>query len=232
MSMSSVAITAAGRGLGLELVRHYAAGGDRVFAFCRDPASRAELQRVASDSGGRVTLHTMDVASDASVAAGVADLGDAPIDIVINVAAIVGDTAPELDLGSSNWDNWRAVFNTVTMGPLRVTQGFLPRLRPGNKVINITSQVGTSMWHYGGTYAYSAAKAALNRMTLALAQDLAPRGITVGLIHPGWMNTDMGGPDAETPVEESAAGIRRIVADWPADGQCHFRKWTGEPHVW
>jgi NAD(P)-dependent dehydrogenase (short-subunit alcohol dehydrogenase family) len=88
------------------------------------------------------------------------------------------------------------------------------------------------MWLYGGTYAYGAAKAALNRMTLSLALDLAPRGITVGLVHPGWMNTDMGGPDAETPVEESAAGIRRIVADWPADGHCHFRKWTGEPHVW
>jgi NAD(P)-dependent dehydrogenase (short-subunit alcohol dehydrogenase family) len=230
--MSSVAITAAGRGLGFELVRHYAAGGDRVFAFCHDPASRSELQQLARDSGGRVTLHTMDVASDASVAAGVAALGDAPVDILLNVAAIVGDHRPELEVGSSNWDNWQAVFNTVTMGPLRVTQAFLPRLQPGGKVINVTSQVGTSMWLYGGTYAYGAAKAALNRLTLSLALDLAPRGITVGLVHPGWMNTDMGGPDAETKVEESAAGIRRIVADWPADGQCHFRKWTGEPHIW
>ena len=88
------------------------------------------------------------------------------------------------------------------------------------------------MWLMGGTYAYGAAKGALNRLTLSLALDLAPRGITVGLIHPGWMNTDMGGPDAETPVEESAAGIRRIVADWPDDGQCHFLKWTGEPQAW
>jgi NAD(P)-dependent dehydrogenase (short-subunit alcohol dehydrogenase family) len=230
--MVTVAITAAGRGLGLELVRHYAAGGDRVFAFCRDPASRIELQRIVDDSDGRVTAHSIDIASDAAVADGVAEIGDTPVDVLINVAAIVGNTTPELAPGSSDWSSWQEVFNTVTMGPLRVTQAFLPRLQPGGKVINVTSQVGTSMWLYGGTYAYGAAKAALNRMTLSLALDLAPRGITVGLVHPGWMNTDMGGPNAETPVDESAAGIRRIVADWPADGQCHFRKWTGEPHVW
>jgi len=86
--MSSVAITAAGRGLGLELVRHYAAGGDRVFAFCRDPASRTELQRVASDSGGRVTLHTMDVASDASVAAWIAEAEAIPESVERPVARL------------------------------------------------------------------------------------------------------------------------------------------------
>jgi NAD(P)-dependent dehydrogenase (short-subunit alcohol dehydrogenase family) len=230
--MTTVAITAAGRGLGLELVRHYAAGGDRVLAFCRDPASRDELQRIARDSGGRITTHTMYVASDASVATAVAEINDTPIDVLLNVAAIVGNGMPELESGSSDWGGWQEVFNTVTMGPLRVIQAFLPRLRAGDKVMNVSSQVGTSMWLYGGVYAYGAAKAALNRLTLSLALDLAPRGITVGLIHPGWMNTDMGGPDAETKVEESAAGIRRIVADWPADGQCHFRKWTGEPQIW
>jgi NAD(P)-dependent dehydrogenase (short-subunit alcohol dehydrogenase family) len=230
--VTTVAITAAGRGLGLELVRSYAAGGDRVFAFCRDPAKTGTLQQIAHGSGGRVTVLTMDVASDSSVAAGVAAIGDAPVDVLLNVAAIVGNGMPELEFGSSDWNSWQEVLNTVTMGPLRVLQAFLPRLRRGDKVINITSQVGTSMWRYGGTYAYGAAKAALDRLTLSVSLDLAPRGIIVGLVHPGWMNTDMGGPDAETPVEESAAGIRRIVADWPADGQLHFLKWTGEPQVW
>jgi len=164
--------------------------------------------------------------------AGVAEIGDAPVDVLLNVAAIVGNGMPELEVGSSDWSVWQEVFNTVTIGPLRVLQAFLPRLRRGDKVINVTSQVGTSMWLYGGTYVYGAAKAALNRLTLSLSLDLADRGIIVGLVHPGWMKTDMGGPNAETPVEESAAGIRRIVADWPADGRFHFLKWTGEPHVW
>jgi NAD(P)-dependent dehydrogenase (short-subunit alcohol dehydrogenase family) len=230
--MTTVALTAAGRGLGLELVRHYAAGDDRVLAFCRDPVRADALQRIARDSGGLVTVHAMDVASDASVAAGVAAIGDAPVDVLLNVAAIVGNGMPELESGASDWSVWQEVFNTNTMGPLRVIQAFLPRLRRGDKVINISSQVGTSMWRYGGTYAYGASKGALNRLTLSLALDLAPRGIIVGLVHPGWMKTDMGGRDAETPVQESAAGIRRIVADWPDDGQLHFLKWTGEPQIW
>lgn len=230
--MTTIALTAAGRGLGLELVKHYAAGGDRVFAFCRDPAGADALQRIAGDSGGMVTVHAMDVASDASVAAGVAEIGDALVDVLINVAATVGNGMAELEVGASDWSVWQEVFNTNTIGPLRVIQAFLPRLRRGDKVINISSQVGTSMWLYGGTYAYGASKGALNRLTLSLALDLAPRGIIVGLVHPGWMKTDMGGPDAETPVEESAAGIRRIVANWPDDGQLHFLKWTGEPQVW
>ncbi|WP_340316029.1 SDR family oxidoreductase [Rhizorhabdus argentea] len=228
--MAYVAITGAARGIGFELARQHLEAGDHVFALVRNPAAADRLNALAAASGGLLTVHAMDVGDDASVKAGAAATGNGHIDLLYNVAGVGGVMTPELD--SVDWDAWDDVFNIMVKGPLRVLQAFLPRLDPGSKVINFSSQVGASTWPYGGLYAYAAAKAALGRLMRSVATDLKPRGIIVGIIHPGYVKTDMGGPGAEITPEESAAGVRKVVAGWTLEQSGDFYKWNGEPHPW
>ena len=228
--MATVAITGAGRGIGLELTRQHVAAGDRVLALVRDPAGAKALADLAAGSGGKLTVHQMDVADDASVKAGAADSGTDAVDILYNVAGVSGPEGAELE--SADWDAWDDAFRIMVQGPLRVLQAFLPRMGAGSKVINISSQLAASTWPYGGFYAYSGAKAALNRMMRSVAIDLKDRGVIVGLVHPGWVQTDMGGEGADITPTESAAGIAKIAADWTLETSGDFLKWNGEPHAW
>ena len=228
--MANIAITGAGRGIGLELVKQYAQAGDRVFALCRSPEKAEALNAVAAASGGAVTVHAMDVGDDASVKAGAAATGTGPIDVLLNVAGIVGGEKQGLE--DQAWGDWQDAFNVMVIGPLRVMQAFLPRLGAGAKVINITSQLAASTWPYGGFYSYGATKAGLNRMMRSVALDVKDRGIVIGLVHPGWVQTDMGGADAEITTAESASGIRQITADWTLERSGDFLKWNGETHPW
>ena len=228
--MATVAITGAGRGIGLELTRQHVEAGDRVIALVRNPESASALADLAAGSGGRLTVHRMDVGDDASVRAGAADSGSEPVDILYNVAGVAGPMGAELE--SANWDEWDETFRIMVQGPLRVLQAFLPRMAAGSKVINISSQLAASTWPYGGFYAYSGAKAALNRMMRSVAIDLKDRGVIVGLVHPGWVQTDMGGDGADITPQESAAGIRSVAAQWALDRSGDFLKWNGEDHAW
>jgi len=227
--MATIAITGAARGIGLELTRQYAAAGDQLLAFCRNPQKADALNRLAAETG-KVRVIGMDVADDASVKRAAAEAGDASVDVLVNVAGISGPSRPELE--ASDWAMWQESFNVMTMGPLRVLQAFLPRMQAGAKVINITSQIAASTWPTGGFYAYGAAKAGLNRMMRSVAIDLRDRGIIVGLVHPGWVQTDMGGPNAEITSQESAEGIRKVTQAWTLDRSGDFLKWNGETHPW
>jgi NAD(P)-dependent dehydrogenase (short-subunit alcohol dehydrogenase family) len=228
--MANVAITGAGRGIGFELVKQYAEAGDRVFALCRSPEKANALNELAAESDGKVSVHAMDVGNDASVKAAAAATGDGPIDVLLNVAGVIGGERQGLE--DQAWDDWQEAFNVMIIGPLRVMQAFLPRLGVGAKVVNITSQLAASTWPYGGYYAYGAAKAGLNRMMRSVALDVKDRGIVIGLVHPGWVQTDMGGAAAEITSEESASGIRKVSAEWTLGQSGDFKKWNGESHDW
>lgn len=228
--MANIVITGAARGIGLELTRQYAAAGERVFAMVRDPAAATALNDLAAGSNGQVTVHQMDVGDDASVKAAVAATGSEPIDLLFNVAGVLGAMEPMLTPG--NWDDFDHTINIMLKGPLRVFQHFLPRLREGSKVINLTSQLAASTWPYGALYPYVAAKAGLNRLMRSVAIDVRDRGIIIGLLHPGYVQTEMGGPSAEITPTESASGIRKVAADWTLDRSGDFLKWNGETHVW
>lgn len=228
--MANVAIAGAARGIGFELARQHLAAGDRVYALARHPAAAGPLNALADQSGGLMTVHAMDVADDASVKAGAAATGSGPIDILYNVAGIVGTVEPELE--SVDWATWDNAFEIMVKGPLRVLQAFLPRLGAGSKVINFSSQLAASTWPYGGFYAYGAAKAAMGRMMRSVAADLKDRGVIIGIIHPGYVQTDMGGPNAEITPQESAIGVRKLATEWTLDRSGDFYKWNGEPHAW
>ena len=227
--MATVAITGAARGIGLEIARQHVEAGDRVFALARKSSDK--LDALAAASGGKLTVHTMDVGDDASVRAGAASTGSDAIDVVYNVAGVVGPSS-EKELETADWKAWDETMNIMVYGPLRVLQAFLPRLGAGSKVVNISSQLAASTWPYGGFYAYGAAKAALNRMMRSVAIDLKDRGVVIGLVHPGWVQTDMGGEGADITAQESAGGIRKVAAEWTLDRSGDFLKWNGETHAW
>jgi NAD(P)-dependent dehydrogenase (short-subunit alcohol dehydrogenase family) len=228
--MANVVIAGAARGIGFELARQHLEAGDRVFALARDPASAGALTALAAGSEGRLTVHAADVRDDASVQAGAASTGSDPIDLVYATAGVLGTIPPELE--SADWAVFDDTINIMLKGPLRVLQAFLPRLQPGSKVINFSSQLAASTWPYGGFYAYGAAKAGLNRMMRSAAIDLKDRGIIIGIIHPGYVQTDMSGPDADITPQESASGVRKVAAEWTLDQSGDFKKWNGETHPW
>jgi NAD(P)-dependent dehydrogenase (short-subunit alcohol dehydrogenase family) len=228
--MANVAITGAGRGIALELVKLHLAKGDRVFALLRSPDGAEELKGIADGSGGLVTLHAMDVADDASVKTGASDTGTAAIDVLYNVAGVSGNTGSELE--SADFADWLDVFNINVNGPMRVFQAFLPRLKPGAKVVSFGSQVGASTWPYAGYEVYSASKAALHRLMLSVALGTKDRGIIAISVHPGWVQTDMGGAQADLTPQESAEGIAALTSRLTPEMSGGFYKWNGEPHAW
>lgn len=228
--MANVAITGAARGIALELARQHLAAGDRVYALVRNPEGAAALNELAAASGGKLTVHRMDVANDASVKDGAASTGEGQIDLLYNVAGVTGAMGAQLD--GIDWKDFDETIEIMLKGPLRVLVAFLPRMGAGSRVINFSSQLAASTWPYGGFYPYVAAKAGLNRMMRSVAIDLKDRGIVVGLIHPGYVQTDMGGPDADITPTESATGIKALAETWPLEKSGDFLKWTGEAHAW
>lgn len=226
--MATVAITGAARGIGLEIARQHMDADDRVLALVRAPSDA--LEELAGSSNGTLTIHIADVSNDAAVRAGAASTGSDPVDILYNVAGVMGPVDNELE--SADWKAWDEAFSIMVQGPLRTLQAFLPRLGEGSKVINISSQLAASTWPYGGYYAYGAAKAALNRLMRSVAIDLKDRGVIIGLVHPGWVQTDMGGAEADITPTQSAKGIRQVAADWTLETSGDFLKWNGEIHPW
>jgi NAD(P)-dependent dehydrogenase (short-subunit alcohol dehydrogenase family) len=230
--MANVLITGANRGIGLELARQYAENGDRVFAFTRSPGKAGELNDLAKSSGGRMSVLAMDVGYPQSIATAARDLGDEPIDILINNAGILGGQNQTLE--NIDFQNWIEAFNVMTIGPFRVVQAFLRNLEAAKepRIMTVTSQLAASTWPYGGTYAYASAKAGVNKVMQALALDLRDRNVIVSMIHPGWVKTDMGGPQADITSAESAAGIRKVIASLSKADTGKFYKWNGEIHPW
>ncbi|MGH6889034.1 MAG: SDR family oxidoreductase [Rhizomicrobium sp.] len=229
--MLNVLITGANRGIGLELTRQYAEGGDRVFAFCRAPQSAEKLHDLAARAAGRVGVHEMDVGDERSIEAAAGAVGDQPIDILINNAGIRGGATQSLE--KTDTADWIEAFKVMTIGPFRVVQTFLANLRAAEnpKLVTLTSQIAATTWPTGGFYSYASAKAGANRVMLALARDLKDR-VIVAVIHPGWVKTDMGGPGADITPQESASGIRNVIAALSKADSGKFYKWNGGIHPW
>lgn len=234
--MANIVITGANRGIGLALVRNYAANGDRVYALCRRPDQATELNQIATSAAGRLTLHQIDMADGNSIDAIPQALGDTPVDVLLNVAGIVGGRADKLTnapFTEADFAAWREAFEVMTIGPFRLVQALLPNLTAAKgKALTVSSQIGASTWPYGGMYAYGATKAAVNRLMLSLAIDLKDQGVSIATVHPGYVQTDMGGPNAEITPQESAAGIQAVAANLTLDSSGSFFKWNGELHPW
>jgi NAD(P)-dependent dehydrogenase (short-subunit alcohol dehydrogenase family) len=229
--MSRVLISGASRGIGLELVKQYAAAGDEVIACVRDTGNAALLDEVASGADN-ITIQQMDAGNPASIEAAAAAIGDAPIDILINNAGAVGGQHQSLD--DIDIEEWHRALDINTIGPMLISRAFKSNLAASGdgKLMIVTSQLAASTWPMGGMYIYSTTKAGVSKVGQILALDWKEEPITVGLMHPGWVQTDMGGPHAEITAEESASGIRSVIAGMTKADSGSFYKWNGEIHPW
>ena len=230
----NILITGSNRGLGLELVRQYAADGWRVFATCRRPAEARELHALAERHAG-VSIHRLDVASSEDMRAIAWDLAGQSLDILFNNAGIYLEqhyTLPRL--GCVRYDDWLRTFAVNTQGPVRVTEVLLECLRAGTRplVAVMTSHMGSigDIDMPGSPY-YRSSKAALNAAMQGLAAELAPAGIGVLLLHPGGVATRMGPAGGISPAD-SVAGLRRQIAAFELAQTGRFVRFDGTEMPW
>jgi len=225
--MATVLITGANKGIGLQLTRLYAEAGNKVVACCRNPDGADDLKALEGD----IEIKQLEVGDDAAVAALGTDLSGVPIDILVNNAGTVGPAMDKQTLTTLDSAGWLEAFNVNSIGPVRVMQALLENLRAADsaKIMTVSSQYGAMGFDMPAVYAYSTSKAAVNKFMRMAALELGKEGIPVGLVHPGWVQTDMGGPTADLTPTESAAGIMDVIANMTESG---FWKWNGEEHVW
>jgi NAD(P)-dependent dehydrogenase (short-subunit alcohol dehydrogenase family) len=202
--MPRLLITGAGRGIGLELARQYAADGWELIATVRDPAAAAPLQAL----GGRT--EALDMRDFAAVASFGERLAGAPLDLFIANAGVSG---PQRIGNPQLAADWQEVHAVNAVAPTLLAEALLPNvLAAEGKMVAITSRMGSIADSSGGYIAYRASKAALNAAWRALALDLRGKPVTLAMFHPGWVKTDMGGPNAPLSAAESVAALRRTIA--------------------
>ena len=229
--MANVLITGSNRGIGLELAKQYAERGDHVLAACRNPAGADDLQALA---GENLSVHALVPTDGDSVAALVESVSSAGVDILINNAGTPGPAPEQQTALNMDYDGWLEAFNVNTVAPLRVLQALVPVMKNSDnaKAITISSQMGALDLNWPTMYAYCSSKAAVNKVMRMISLDLAKENIAVGILHPGWVQTDMGGSQADITAAESAAGIISVVDGINLENTGCFMKWNGEPHNW
>lgn len=201
----TVLVTGANRGLGLEFARQYAAAGWTVIGTARTPDEATELKALG------VEVRALDVADPASIDGLATSLEGRPIDLLINNAGIF----PRVDrLEATDFADVERTFAVNTLGPMRLTRALLPQLRLGRlkQVVSISSGLGSIANNSSGRYyGYRESKAALNMFTRSLAAELADEGFTCVVLSPGWVQTDMGGPNATLTPAQSVTGLRNVI---------------------
>lgn len=209
-----VLVTGGRRGIGRGLVEAFAARGDRVTATSRRPEP------------GMLAL---DLADPATVRGMAAAFGQGPLDLLVCNAGVYPDRGERIDTGYAA-AIWAEAFAVNVTGVFLTVQALLPNLRAaGGKVAILSSAMGSDTRAPGGSYAYRASKAAALNLGRNLAADLAADGIAVGIYHPGWVRTGMGGPGATVEVAEAAAGlVARFDALSPATTGA-FEDYRGRP---
>lgn len=227
----TVLITGANRGIGLEFAKQYHQSGWQVIATAREPEAAKDLRAL----GDGVRIVRLDVTSVDSVASLATTLKDQPIDLLINNAAVgVGLTGGPA-LQDLKIDDFERVLRVNTVGPLRVTQALLPNLRigKGKTIVGISSGLGSIAWNQQGRfYGYRESKAALDMFMRSVAAELKPEGFTCVAIIPGWVKTEMGGPDAELTSEQSVTGMRKVIDGLKPEDSGKFWSHDGSKVPW
>lgn len=219
---ANIVVTGANRGIGLAFVNHYIARGDAVYGVCRH--SSEEL----SNSGATV-IEGVDVAT----ADGAHHLKDrltgVKVDVLINNAGILRDES----LGDINYETVLEQFSVNAVGPLRVTEALLDNLGTGAKIGLITSRMGSITDNTsGGRYGYRMSKAALNIAGKSLAGDLKSRGISVAILHPGYVQTRMVGYGGDISADVAAQRLIARLDDLNLDNTGTFWHSNGEVLPW
>jgi NAD(P)-dependent dehydrogenase (short-subunit alcohol dehydrogenase family) len=228
--MPTTVITGASRGIGLEFVRQYLDEGWTVHAGARDPKGSDKLAALACD---RLHVHRLDVTNHDQIAGLAKSLGGAPVDLLINNAGMwLGEFEA---YGRFTDDAWIEEFRVHVLGTMAMSEALCSNVAASERkmIINISSGNGRLAWDQNGTdYPYNTSKAALNMLTRGLSVELADKGITVVAFTPGFVATDMSGPDADLSPEESITGMKNVIAGLDRASTGAFLRYNGETLPW
>jgi NAD(P)-dependent dehydrogenase (short-subunit alcohol dehydrogenase family) len=229
----TIVITGANRGLGLSLARAFVTAGDKVIGGCRNVPAATELAALGAEP------LQLDMSNASSIASFAAAIGDRPIDVLVNSAGIdaraVGADDTNRGALTISTNAFEAVMRVNVTGPLLLVQHLAPNLRAAKgKIVNISSQVGSFevAQRIGRDVSYATSKVALNMVTLKQSQALAPDGVVVIAMHPGFLRTDMGGPSGEMDPNDAATQIEKTISALTIEQTGHFLRWDGTTHPW
>ena len=228
--MPVVLITGSNRGLGLEFARQYGSAGWRVLACCRTSSPHLEAIK-------NVEIYRLDVTDHARVDALAKTLEGTPIDILINNAGVNGqagmeDRSPETQaFGNTDYESFMQTLRVNLFGPMKMAESFVEHVAASEqkRLANLTSFYGSIAGNdTGAFYSYRASKAGVNAITKSMAIDLKDRGILAVALHPGWVATDLGGPNASIRPDESVSGMRKVLAALTESDSGKMIAYTGE----
>lgn len=225
--MPAILVTGAGRGLGLEFVRQYAAAGWDVIATVRSEAAAAALRGITES----VRVDMLDMRDFAAIERFAHELGEQPLDLLI---ANAGMTTPGALRSSAEAERFLEVLTVNSVAPTLLASALAPTLiRAKGKLVAITSQMGSIADNdSGGWLAYRASKAALNAAWRTLAMDMAAEPVAIAMLHPGWVKTDMGGGGAPLEPAQSVNALRRVIDGLTPRDKGVFLNHRGETLPW
>ena len=226
--MSTVLITGAARGLGLDFTTRYAAKGWKVLACARKPDTLKGIK-------GDIHHHSLEVTDYKAVKALAKKLSGEAIDVLICNAGVGGSRGERAQsLGSLDPEVWREVFEVNTLAPLMMAEAFADHVARSQqrKLIAITSVLGSIANNNGGRYFYRASKTALNMEWNCLSKDLAGKGVICVALHPGWVQTDMGGSGAPLTIEQSVPGMIKVIDGLKPSDNGRYLQYDGTELAW
>ena len=228
----SILITGTNRGIGLEFVKHYIKNNEKVIATCRNRNSAKDLLELENTTNN-LSLVELDVSNPNSINNFTSKIAGLPIDTFISNAGVSGPK--NIEFGNFDAKEWLDVFNINTIAPLIITQKILKNLRLGKdkKLVFISSKVGSIEDNTsGGMYIYRTSKTALNQVIKSLSIDFKEDNFIVVALHPGWVQTDMGGPNALIDTKTSVKGLIEVIDNLTPKNSGKFYNYDGSPIPW
>ena len=228
----SILITGTNRGIGLEFVKHYIKNNEKVIATCRNRNSAKDLLELENTTNN-LSLVELDVSNPNSINNFTSKIAGLPIDTFISNAGVSGPK--NIEFGNFDAKEWLDVFNVNTIAPLLITQKILKNLRLGKdkKLAFISSKVGSIEDNTGGgMYIYRTSKTALNQVIKSLSIDLKDENFIAVALHPGWVQTDMGGPNALIDTKTSVKGMIEVIDNLTPKNTGKFYNYDGSSIPW
>ena len=235
-------ITGCSRGLGLEMVKQLVSRQTTglIFATCRSPAQATDLARIAADNKN-VHIMPLDVTECSAfpaVSEAVSEItGEKGLNILINNAGVAPKSTR---INMVTEDQLMQTFKTNVAAPVLLTKSLLSNLKEGVRhsnqsslVVNISSILGSVAENtQGGLYPYRSSKAGVNAVSRSLSIDLAPANILAVALHPGWVQTDMGGKNAPLTSTESIRGVLEVIDNFSSQQNGGFYDNFGKQIPW
>ncbi len=232
--MFTALITGTNRGIGLEFVKQYAQNGWQVIACCRQPSKAEKLTQLQLQFPDLIRIFPLDVTDFKQITQLATHLANESIDLLLNNAGIY-PSSDKNGFGGIDYAEWEQTFKINTMAPLKMAESFVQHVKKSKlkTIATITSKMGSIADNQsGGSYLYRSSKTATNMAMKCLALDLKPLEITTVLLHPGWVQTDMGGKNALISTVESVTGMRQVISQLKLAETGKFIAFDGESIPW